>query len=282
VSIALIVYFGLEMVKFELKNLDENLFSQKMRDVFKSLVDVYVSYPQKDTKDGFLKSIPSNYGYVFFWFGFLDEEALAKYYKDYVSKDKLREIEEAKKKRRREFEEAGIREGYFSLSDHIRDDLFPIVYDHPDIIGQGFAEVYLATVFNPEFKEVSIDRAISSLKRQVKKLEKINDFADKVFKRPRQIEGVEDIEINYETIKFVDSKASEEEIGALIFEDEEIFEDENYQHIFRREGWEICLRIIFDGDDTLKEVVERIDKIISPLKGVIDKMVRYESSFSPF
>jgi len=267
------------MVKFELKNLGENLFSQKMRYVFKSLVDVYVSYPQKDTKDGFLKSIPSNYGYVFFWFGFLDEEALAKYHKDYVSKDKLREIEEAKKKEK----------GYFSLSDRIRDDLFPIVYDHPDVIGQGFAEVYLATLFDPELKEVSIDRAISSLKRQVKKLEKINDFADKVFKRPRQIEGVEDIEINYETIKFADEKFEEElaELGEL--GNEELWgwfeeEDEDYggKHIFHRNGWEICLRIIFDGDDTLKEVVERIDKIISPLKGVIDKMVRYESSFSPF
>ena len=228
------------MVKFELKDLDESLFSQKMRDVFKSLVDVYVSYPQKDTKDGFLKSIPSNYGYVFFWFGFLNEEALTKYYKDYVSKGKLREIEEARKKRLRECEEAGIKEweGYFGLKDYIYDDLFPIVYDHSDVIGEGFAEVYLATLFDVDFEKVSIDKVIPVLKGQAKKLEKLNDFADKVFKR--QIEGVEDIEINYETIKFVDSKASEEEIGALIFE------DENYKHIFRREGWEICLRINFD------------------------------------
>jgi len=267
-------------MKFKLY-LDESLLNRKMRDVFKSLVDVNVSYPQKDTKDGFLKSIPSNYGYVFFWFGYLDEEALTKYYKDYVSKGKLREIEEAKIRKRRECEEAGIKEWeeYFRLKDHVYDNLFPIVYDHPDVIRQGFAEVYLA-ILNPDFKETSIDKVIPILKRQAKKLEKLNAFKDKVYHE--QIEGVDDIEINYKTIKFVDSKASEEEIGALIYEDEEIFEDENYKHIFRREGWEIKLSINFDGDDTLKEVVERIDRTTSPLKRIVNKMIRYETSYYPF
>lgn len=254
--------------------LDENLLNQKMRDVFKSLVDVYVSYPQKDAKDGYLKSIPSNYGYVFFWFGYLDEEALTKYYKDYVSKDKLREIEETRKRE----------EGYFSLADHIRDDLFPIVYDHSDVIGDGFAEVYVATLFDADFEEVRMDEAIASLRRQAKKLEKLKDFCDRISLRRPPI----DIEIRYETIKFADLKLQKileeggEESGKLIFEDEEVAEDEGYdKHIFRRNGWEICLRINFDGDDTLKEVVERIDRTISPLKGIISKMIRYESSFFP-
>jgi len=263
------------MLKFELKDLDKRLFSQKMRDVFKSLVDTNASYPQKDTKDGFLKSIPSNYGYVFFWFGYLDEEALAKHYKDYISQDKIREIEGQKKK-----EEEELGERYLRIKYHIYNDLFPIVYDHPDIIEEGFAEVHLATLFDANLEKVSIDKAIPVLKRQAEKLEKLNDFKRRQWEG--QIEGLEDMEIYYETIKFVDSKASEEEIGALIFGDEELFEDENYKHIFRREGWEICLKINFDGDDTLKEVVERIDKIISPLKGIINRMIRYETSYFPF
>lgn len=261
------------MMKFKLY-LDESLLNQKMRDVFKSLVDLYVSYPQRDTKDGFLKSVPSNYGYVFFWFGWLNHDVLTKYYKDYVSRDKLKEIEEARKRE----------EGYFSLKDHIRDELFPIVYDHPDVIGEGFAEVYLA-ILDPDFKEISIDKVIPILERQAKKLEKLNDFQDEVFEGRREgkrREGIEDMEINYATVKFVDSRASEEEVDALINEDEEIFEDGNYKHIFRREGWEIKLSISFDGDDTLKEVVERIDKTISPLKRIVNKMVRYENSCYPF
>jgi len=255
------------MVKFKLIDLDERLFPQRMRDIFKSLVDTDASYPSKDTRDGFLKSIPSNYGYVFFWFGWLDEEALTKYYKNYVSKEKLKEIEEVREKE----------EGYFSLQDHIRDELFPIVYDHSDTIGSGFAEVYLA-ILNADFKDMSIEKVIPILKRQAKKLEKLNDFVKE------QIKDI-DIEIHYETMKFASSKASEEEREALKASYEDIFFEEelqNYKHIFRREGWEILLKIDFDGNDTLKEVVERVDKIISPIKSIINKMVRYENSFFPF
>jgi len=257
-------------MKFELLDIDANLFRQRTRDVFKSLVDTNVSYPSKDTKDGFLKSIPSNYGYVFFWFGFLHEETLTKYYRKYVSKEKLKEIEETREKE----------EEYFSLKDHVREELFPIVYDHPDTIGNGFAEVHLA-ILNVDFKKTRIDKGIPILRRLAKNLEKLNDFVD----RANEIEGLDyaTMEIKYETIKFADSRATEEEIGALIYGDEEIFEEESeHKHVFRRDGWEISLNVNFNGDETLRDVVEKIDKIISPLKRIVNKMTRYESSFSPF
>jgi hypothetical protein len=125
---------------------------------------------------------------------------------------------------------------------------------------------------------MSIEKVIPILKRQAKKLEKLNDFVKE------QIKDI-DIEIHYETMKFASSKASEEEREALKASYEDIFFEEelqNYKHIFRREGWEILLKIDFDGNDTLKEVVERVDKIISPIKSIINKMVRYENSFFPF
>lgn len=242
-------------MSFELFSLDPSLFPKNMRDVFKSLVD-------RDTKEGYLRSIPSNYGYVSFWFGFLDQKTLSRYYKGYVSKDKLREIEEAKRNRLREFEEAGIEdtEGLFDLSDYVRDQLFSIAYDHTDIIGKGLAQVYLAVLFDRDLKETTINEAISILKTQAEKLETINDLADKIFRR--EIPELNDIEIDYQTIEFADN------------------EDSNETQI--REGWEIKLSINFDGDDTLRETIERIDKAISPLKETLTRMIRYESSFFPF
>ncbi len=264
-------------MKFQLIGLDESLFSQKMRYVFKSLVDAEASYPHEDTNKGFLRSIPSNYGYVFFWYGWLDDDALSKYYVDYVSEDRVRRINE---ERRDEGE-------YFSLKKHIEDVLFPIVYDHPDVIVGGFAEVYLA-ITNPDIKEFNnIERVVYILRKQAKRLEELNYFIDNYYyytenRNQKIYEGLEDIEVYYWTIKFADLYADEEEIEALKSGDDEIFEDEDYKHIFRRDGWEINLKITFDGDDTLRDVVDRIDRVISPLKGVVDKMIRFETSYYPF
>ncbi|MEM2961263.1 MAG: hypothetical protein QXU67_06625 [Candidatus Bathyarchaeia archaeon] len=241
---------------------DKRLIYQKMRDNFRSLVD----YIEEDKTAGYLISIPSNYGYVFFWYGFLDEEALSKYYKDYVSEEKMREIDEAKEK-----------EGeYFSISEYVRNELFVIAYDHPDVIGEGFAEVYLS-IIEPDFEKLNLERTIKTLKSLIKKLERLLDFEKKYYNH--EMEDIEDMEINYEVIDFANSRASEEEIEALKYKD---FDDSYYPNIFRRRGWEICLRILFNGDETLKEVIEKIDKAISPLKGIVNKMRRYEPSYYPF
>jgi len=260
------------MVRFEL-NLDEPN-NKKMRDIFRSLVDEYVSYPQEDERMGYLKSIPSNYGYVFFWFGYLDEEALSKYYKDYLSKEKLIEIEEAKN-----------REEYFSLEDNIRDELFPIVYDHSDTIEAGWVEVYLA-ILDPELEKVTLEKALDLLNLHILKLKKLIDFENK-WLESKEI-GI-DIEIGYEKIKYADLRLKREleKIGIdsveFFYNEQDYGEDYDLlQYIHERKGWEICVKIDFNGDDTLKEVIYRIDKIISPLKRILNKITRYESSFFPF
>jgi len=216
------------MMKFKLY-LDKSLLNKKIRDIFKSLVYV-------DKKCWYARAVPSNYGYVLFGLSLdWDNEALTKYYKDYISEGKFNEIEEVKKK-----------EGDFCLSKHVdTDTLLSIALDHPDIIKGGQVGVTLA-LLGPELTEDnSIDEAITLLSRYIRRLETLKGFVNKV--EEGQIEDVVSVECRY--VKF-----------------------EEYSY---KKGYEIILNVVFAGEELLGEVETRIDKAISPLKKILTPMVRH-------
>ena len=81
------------MEKITLQNITKASLNRTMRDLFQDLIDITMENNPK----GGLKSIPTNYGYIFFWYGWLNKKNLQKYYADYVTKEKVKEIKKNKK-----------------------------------------------------------------------------------------------------------------------------------------------------------------------------------------
>ncbi|MGF3522942.1 MAG: hypothetical protein ACQXXJ_07580, partial [Candidatus Bathyarchaeia archaeon] len=228
---------------------------------FLDLIDISMTGDSR----GCLKSVPSNYGYVFFWYGWLNKRALQKHYQAYVPKEKIRDL----RKNRRQ-------DASLKLQDQISDLLFSIVRDHPDTIDGGHAEVHLA-VLAPRLKQMGISDAATALKEYAQKLERIEKFTRKYLKK-KSGNTVEEIETSFEVIDYITADEVKK------FADEYFWDDEcGYLELSHRKlGCEIQVRIHFDGDEKLSEVVERIDKIINPIKPEIEEMFRFGKSCWPF
>jgi hypothetical protein len=248
------------MDKIELQNIPTASFNRTMRDLFQDLIDITM----EGNCQGSLKSVPTNYGYVFFWYGWLNKKALQKTYPAYVSKELVKEIRKTKKLA-----------AAHSVQDQIGDFLFSMVREHPEIIGGGHAEVHLA-ILAPKLKQANVSDAAKALKEFAQKLEKLERFTQKYLKKGGKV--VEEIGTSFEVVDFV-TKAEVRK-----FADEYFWDDEcGYLELSHRKlGCEIQVRVHFDGDDNLKDLVESIDKVISPIKTEIGQMFRYGKSLWPF
>jgi hypothetical protein len=249
------------MNEFTLQNVPAATYKRSMRELFVDLVDLAM----EDAGRGCLKSVPTNYGYVFFWYGWLNKKALAKVYPSYVPKEKIKEIKKNKK--------LGATA---KVQDQITDFLFSIIRDHPDVLGEGHVEVHLA-VLTPRLRQATVQDAAAALKNHAEKLENLDTFVRKNLKK-RSGRIVEEIESRFETVDFITEKEVEK------YSDEYFWDDEcGYVELaHRRLGCETQIRVHFDCDETLAEVVERINRVITPLKSVVDPMFRFGRSRWPF
>lgn len=249
------------MDKFTLQNIPPASFDRTMRDLFIDLIDITM----EETGKGCLKSVPSNYGYVFFWYGYLNKKNLQKTYPNYVPKEKVKDIKKTKKQ-----------DATLKLQNQISDFLFSIIRDHPDTIGEGHAEVHLA-ILAPRLKQTSLSDAAKALKTYSQQLERLEKFTRKYLKK-KSGKIVEAVETNFEVIDYITPQEAKK------FADEYFWDDEcSYLELSHRKlGCEIQVRVHFDGDETLKEVVEKIDQVISPIKPEIEQMFRYGKPFWPF
>jgi hypothetical protein len=68
--------FGEKMARFKVE-MNKQFLNFKMRDLFPELIDYDVENPE----EGYLKSFHANYGYVSFWYGWIDEDALEKHFR---------------------------------------------------------------------------------------------------------------------------------------------------------------------------------------------------------
>lgn len=139
----------------------------------------------------------------------------------------------------------------FSLKDELDNlnYLLPIVRDHPDVIGEGHAEVYLH-ILSPRIDKVSLDEAVSLLRKHTDKLQKLRDFKPEDDPAlPRYLDDPPDG--SFDTFVVFDPE-EEDEVSVTAFE--------------------LRIRVSFDGDDLLRTVVQRIDKVIEPLKEIVDKL----------
>jgi len=230
-----------------------------MRDLFQDLIDITL----EENLKGSLKSVPTNYGYIFFWYGWLDKKALQKYHAAYVTKEKVKEIKKNKKEK-----------NALTLQDQLSDFLFSMVRDHPDLIGGGHAETHLA-ILAPSLKQSSISEAAKALKEYAQKLEHLEKFTRKYLKKNSI---VEEIETKFEAIDYITAK----EVAK--FADEYFWDDEcGYIELARKKlACEVQVRVHFDANDKLSQVIERIDKVIEPIKTEINPMYRYGKSYWPF
>lgn len=260
-SVAKLLRFVLVMERIALQNIPYASFNRKMRDLFIDLVDITSEFGGK----GCLKAIPTNCGYVFFWYGWLNKKALIKYYPEYVGKEKVKEIKKLKK------ENAAAQ-----LQNQISDFLFSIVREHPDTIDGGHAEVHLA-LLTPKLKQMTVAEAAKAMQDYAEKLSKLEKFTRRYLgKKAGRV--VEEIEARFGVIDFV----TPQEVAK--FSDEYFWDDEcGYIELsHRRLGCEVQVRVHFDGDDTLSQVVDRIDGVIAPIKSEIDYMFRFGKPGWPF
>ncbi len=249
------------MEKFTLQNIPAASMNRKMCDLFMDLIDITMD----DQGKGCLKSVPTNFGYVFFWYGWLNTRALAKVYPAYFPKDKVKEIKKHVK------EDSTLR-----IQDQISDFLFSIVRDHPEVLGEGHAEVHLATIA-PKLRQATVVDAAKALKDYAVRLEKISAFMNKnLKKKPGRI--IEEIESNFGTVDFITEKEVAKHADEYFWDDECGY----IELAHRRLGCEIQVRVHFDGDETLDEVGNRIDRVISPIKSELDPMFRFGKSLWPF
>jgi hypothetical protein len=248
------------MEKFALQNVPAASFKRSMRELFVDLIDLTM----EATGKGCLKSVPTNYGYVFFWYGFPNRKALLNCCGQYVPKEKVKEIKKTKK-------DAPIK-----VQDQISDFLFSIVRDHPEVIGEGQAEVHLAMVA-PKLKQASVKEAATALRQYAARLEKLEAFTQKTLKR-KTGRVVDEIHCSFRDIDFI----TDREVGQ--FGDEYFWDDEcGYVELaHRRLGCEVQVRMHFDGDEPLQQVVDRIDAVIAPLKPDLDSMYRFGKPYWPF
>jgi hypothetical protein len=249
------------MEKIVLQNVPAASFKRSMRDLFMDLVDITM----EDNGKSCLKAVPTNFGYIFFWYGWLNKKALSKYYPTYVPKEKVKEIKKNKKE-----------VSTLKLQDQMSDFLFSIVRDHPDVIGEGHAEVHLG-IIAPKLKQATVPEAAKVLKAYAQRLEKLDAFTRKNLKK-RNGKIVEEIESRFESIDFITDK----EVAK--FADEYFWDDEcGYVELaHRRLCCEVQVRVHFGGDETLGEVVQRIDDVITPLKPELDPVFRLSKSRWPF
>jgi hypothetical protein len=132
-------------------------------------------------------------------------------------------------------------------------------------------------MLTPKLKQMSVSDAAKSLKEYSEKLEKLENFRRK-FLGKKMGRVVDEIEASFETIDFI----TQEEVGK--YADEYFWDDEcGYVELaHRRLGCEIQVNVNFDGNDTLGEVVDRIDRVISPLKRDAGIMFRFGKPLWPF
>ncbi len=243
-----------------LQNIPAASFKRSMRDMFVDLIDLTM----EATGKGCLKSVPTNYGYVFFWYGFPNRKALMNCCPQYVPKEKVKALKKIKK------------DSPIKLQDQISDFLFHIVRDHPDVIGEGQAEVHLA-MLAPKLKQASVSDAAQTLKQYASRLEKLDAFTQKNLKR-KTGRVVDEIHSSFQEIDFITDKEVEQ------FGDEYFWDDEcGYVELeHRRLGCEVQIHVHFDGDETLQQVVDHIDAVIAPLKPDLDLMYRFGKPYWPF
>jgi hypothetical protein len=249
------------MEKIKLQNIPAASLNRSMRDLFLDLVDITVD----DNGKGCLKAVPTNFGYVFFWYGWLNKRALSKYYPAYVPKEKVKEIKKNTKE-----------DSTLKLHDQISDSLFAIVRDHSDVIGEGHAEVHVCLVA-PKLKQATVTEAAKALKVYAQRLEKLEAFTRKNLKR-RNGKVVEEIESRFEAVEFI----TEKEVAKFV--DEYFWDDEcGYVELaHKRLCCEVQIRVHFKGDETLGEVVKQIEDVIEPIKPELDGMFRFGKSRWPF
>ena len=249
------------MEKFTIQNIPPASLKRSMRSLFTDLVDITLEGSGK----GCLKSVPTNYGNVFFWYGYLNKKALAKYYPAYIPKEKVKEIKQNKRQ-----------DSAQKLQDQISDFLFSIVRDHPDVIGEGHARVHLA-ILTPKLKDTTVSDAAKALKTYATRLEKLDVFTRKnLCKKAGRV--VEEIQTSFQNIDYITDK----EVSK--YGDEYFWDDEcGYLELARRKlGCEVQICVHFHGDENLGEVIERIDRVISTIKPELDLMFRFGKSQWPF
>jgi hypothetical protein len=129
-----------------------------------------------------------------------------------------------------------------NLQAQISDFLFPIARDHPEVIGEGYAETHLALVA-PKLKGASISDAAKSLEEYAGRLEKLDIFTRKTLKR-KTGRVVEEIESLFDVVDFI----TEKEVAQ--YGDEYFWDDEcGYVELsHRRLGCEVVAGVHFYGD----------------------------------
>ena len=211
--------------------LPKKFYGRKLHEIKKEIDELQ---PLTETGKGEVWRDPilTNYGCACFHFSY-DEDKLLEYYGNYISEELKEKVEE-------KLGELLLIESALWQTleeDDCREVLDKILMDHPDVMSYGLIQIVLATIpLKVEYNGYPIENTIQSLNRNLEVMKKIAELYEKF-----------DTGLDYE-YALLDNETDEEKRLTIYINDFD-----------------------FDPDETLEEVENRIDGVISPLKNYLER-----------
>ena len=209
-------------------------------------------------------SIPTNYGCIIFPVFHYDESKFIEYAKGYVSKGKLIDLE-------KKLEE----EKFVDIQSELdRDMINKVVSGHPDVVESSAIELILPAIVKIEATPRKIEGALSFFQRQSERMKKLVDFCKNT--PPPFI----DVEVHQWNLRYADPEGVEEAVKKIGEREgkEEEFRDYLLEGVVaeleeepEEKSYVIILRTDQDAKLTIRQLEERLEKALAPIKRCISK-----------
>ena len=208
-------------------------------------------------------SIPTNYGCIIFPVFYYDASKFIEYAEGHVPKDKLMDL----KKKLEEDKLVDIQ------SELDRDVIIKVASEHPDVVESSAIELILPAIVKIETTPQKIEGALRLFQSQSERMKKLVDFCKNI---PRPFT---DVEVHQWNLRYADPEEVEEAVKKIgEREAEEEFKDYLFERVVaeleeepEEKGYIIILRTDQDAKLTIRQLEERLEKALAPIKQCISK-----------
>ena len=207
-------------------------------------------------------SIPTNYGCIIFPVFYYNQSRFIEHAKGHVSKEKLIDL----KKKLEEDKFVDIQ------SELDRDVVNKVASEHPDVVESSAIELILPAIVNIEATPPKIEDALRLFQSQSERMKKLVDFCKNI---PPPFT---DVEVHQWNLRYADPEGVEEAVKKIGEREgkEEEFKDYLFEEVVaeleeepEEKGYIIILRTDQDAKLTIRQLEERLEKALTPIKRCI-------------
>ena len=200
-------------------------------------------------------SIPTNYGCIIFPVFHYDDSKFIEHAKGHVSKEKLIDL-------KKKLEE----DKFVDIPGELDKDVInKIASKYPDVVESVAIELILPAIVKIEAMPQKIEGALRFFQGQSKRMKKLIDFCKNT---PSPFT---DLEVHQWNLRYADPEEVEEVVKHVSKGEfsEYLFEEAVAE--LEEEGYIIILRTDQDAKLTIRQLEERLEKALAPIKGCISK-----------